>query len=651
MYIPGFTSHLQSQFTGPVPGMSVMGAQQPAQQPAASSVPFRTIPIPANELGQPAPAYGNPNTSGFGETFDENLLQYMAIGPENDPFYVGMRGGTIGLDPRTNRANSAGFVPLTPGSQYQLINNATGEVVSAGAGEQGFRDVITQAQALSADGGKKANWAIMAAGPDGQFRQVSADTPDRGFLGTIADIALPALGAIALPGVGGFLGGALGSGLGAAGGSAISSVAQGRSLQDTLLRAGLSGVGAGVGASALGSPLTGASNAASASGAGAAAGQLGSQVAAAPFRDATGALVLSGIAGGGSGLTGATLGGAAAGALSNFASMPAGRGADLADRVFQQSDTPTPEPFRDPVTGDLVLTGTSTTPPLAPSTSTGGVLPVVAAGTAGSVFNAVNPDDNVIEVEKARQKAREGEKLTPADLDLILDSGTGTPQDLADKGITDEGEVKKSLGDRLKDLSLADYLKIAGLGLGLLGGAGGGQGNRGVIPAGLGSGVNPVFSGGLPRPTLPGASTGFAPRDPATLRPQTAQDWYRYGYGPEQSFFNYVPQGQPNTSRAFTGYAEGGDVVGGLGMATESFVVNGPGTGRSDEIPAMLSDGEYVIDAETVALLGDGSSKAGADILDQFRVNVRKDKGRKLARGEFSADAKRPEQYLKGGRA
>jgi hypothetical protein len=37
--------------------------------------------------------------------------------------------------------------------------------------------------------------------------------------------------------------------------------------------------------------------------------------------------------------------------------------------------------------------------------------------------------------------------------------------------------------------------------------------------------------------------------------------------------------------------------------------------------------------------------------LDQFRINVRRDKGRKLAKGEFSVDAKRPEHYLKGGRA
>jgi ABC-type transporter Mla maintaining outer membrane lipid asymmetry ATPase subunit MlaF len=70
-------------------------------------------------------------------------------------------------------------------------------------------------------------------------------------------------------------------------------------------------------------------------------------------------------------------------------------------------------------------------------------------------------------------------------------------------------------------------------------------------------------------------------------------------------------------------------------------------------------DGRLILDrvslavssGETVALLGDGSSKAGAKRLDQFRANIRKQKGSALAKGKFSPDAKRPEQYLMGGRA
>jgi len=67
----------------------------------------------------------------------------------------------------------------------------------------------------------------------------------------------------------------------------------------------------------------------------------------------------------------------------------------------------------------------------------------------------------------------------------------------------------------------------------------------------------------------------------------------------------------------------GGMQVGGL--------LHGPGSGQDDQIEAttpagrkvLLSDGEYVIDAPTVAALGDGSTDAGARRLDQFRKAVR----------------------------
>lgn len=72
----------------------------------------------------------------------------------------------------------------------------------------------------------------------------------------------------------------------------------------------------------------------------------------------------------------------------------------------------------------------------------------------------------------------------------------------------------------------------------------------------------------------------------------------------------------------------------------------GPGSGRSDDIPARLSDGEYVIDAETVALLGDGSGKHGAERLDEMRRNLRRHKAKNLKKGEFTHKAKSPEGYM-----
>jgi hypothetical protein len=84
-------------------------------------------------------------------------------------------------------------------------------------------------------------------------------------------------------------------------------------------------------------------------------------------------------------------------------------------------------------------------------------------------------------------------------------------------------------------------------------------------------------------------------------------------------------------------------------LSQVSRISQGAGDGRSDSIEARLSDGEYVIDAETVALLGNGSTKAGAAMLDQMRQGIRQQKGRALAKGKFSPDAKAPLAYMKGG--
>jgi len=58
------------------------------------------------------------------------------------------------------------------------------------------------------------------------------------------------------------------------------------------------------------------------------------------------------------------------------------------------------------------------------------------------------------------------------------------------------------------------------------------------------------------------------------------------------------------------------------------------------------------MDAETVALLGDGSGDTGAQRLDEMRQNLRKHKATNLKKGGFSHKAKQPHQYMaRGGMA
>jgi hypothetical protein len=91
--------------------------------------------------------------------------------------------------------------------------------------------------------------------------------------------------------------------------------------------------------------------------------------------------------------------------------------------------------------------------------------------------------------------------------------------------------------------------------------------------------------------------------------------------------------------------------AGGGALSAVSRHVKGPGDGTSDDIPARLANGEYVMDAQTVSMLGNGDNGSGAKVLDKFRENVRQHKGAALAKGKMAPDAKKTEQYLpKGGK-
>jgi hypothetical protein len=112
-----------------------------------------------------------------------------------------------------------------------------------------------------------------------------------------------------------------------------------------------------------------------------------------------------------------------------------------------------------------------------------------------------------------------------------------------------------------------------------------------------------------------------------------------------QSLYDYMAQ---NWNRVSSGaYNQPGYAAGGA-LGNIARFARGAGSGRDDTIDAKLSDGEYVIDAETVALLGDGSNKAGAQRLDKMRSEIRAQKGKSLAKGKISPNAKSPLAYLRG---
>jgi len=75
--------------------------------------------------------------------------------------------------------------------------------------------------------------------------------------------------------------------------------------------------------------------------------------------------------------------------------------------------------------------------------------------------------------------------------------------------------------------------------------------------------------------------------------------------------------------------------------------VTGPGDGQSDDIPAMLADGEFVFPADVVSALGNGSTKAGSDKLYEMMHAIRA-RARKAHPKSLPPPAKSPLEYLRG---
>jgi hypothetical protein len=199
---------------------------------------------------------------------------------------------------------------------------------------------------------------------------------------------------------------------------------------------------------------------------------------------------------------------------------------------------------------------------------------------------------------------------------------------------------------------------------GALGGLGGGIGNlltsKNAIPLAIGAlALASGFAGKKPSAAAQAAAAQNSAAQAAFNRPLasnvtferaqvpiTAAEAMQYGTrGGRQQFAN---NRLPAVAAARGGLSQAAPMMPPVRPAGKQ--VKGPGDGRADTIPAYLSNDEYVMDAESVALLGNGSPDAGAKKLDQLREGLRAHKGKALARGKISPDAKDPHHYMKGGR-
>jgi hypothetical protein len=719
-YIPGFSNYLETSMPRYAVGGRAMGVEPMMYDGApimGDGINFRgsEMVVPAIQpMAQEAVPF---DFSGL-DLSGLNNLYGLNFGTD---FGGGAMGGQYQADPNMQyigapKSNKGNATSQTGGNTFavradqpvRLVDHRTNQVVFEGTGYDAARKATEMGQSLTNQFGRKANYSIQTADPSGSYSTVAYEKKNKSTLGKIADV-VGTVAPLALGFVPGF--GQLGllTKMGAAAGAGgLGAALKGDNiLKGALLGGATAGVVGGTGLDkAIGGAL---------SGVGKGAVQGATQGAAQGLSDDIVVNALSKLAQG------------AGGALGQAAISQAGKaglseitGYKTPAEQFAQQATPVDDTIV--VSANRLASGSGlpfgAAVPIPASTMLSGALAAAQPVPAEQPATQEPVDDEIL--VKARKSFLPPETLAavPAIGGLMAATGGGAPNvvdgvDQATGDIVVEGpkSVTPPLPiagietafpaitqgaltpaqtsstppkDGLTTKEIVDYLRLASLGVSAVGGLLGGDKGRssGTLPAGMGA-LSSLFSKQLPTSTLPTGSAGGGALPATALAGQglrSPQDYYRYGYGPEQSFFDYATQGAPNTSRAYTGY-EGSTAEdlfaaqpprlpqpittpipnnpAGPSMylpdmtrfAEGGYAVEGAGDGRDDKIPALLSDGEYVIDAETVALLGNGSNKAGAELLDSFRVNVRKQKGKKLARGEFSDNAKRPEHYMVGGHA
>jgi hypothetical protein len=155
------------------------------------------------------------------------------------------------------------------------------------------------------------------------------------------------------------------------------------------------------------------------------------------------------------------------------------------------------------------------------------------------------------------------------------------------------------------------------------------------------TGTNPPFQ---PNPAFqpmqtfasPAYGTNTQPNYPTYTPPMAAAAPVAGNAVPQpyntMAMYNFLPSNQPrymNQGGIASFFGPGQSVVqmnrGGYPRKTGQ--ISGPGTGTSDDIPAMLSDGEFVITAKAVRGVGNGSRREGAKKLYRMMHAMEKKAG------------------------
>jgi len=230
----------------------------------------------------------------------------------------------------------------------------------------------------------------------------------------------------------------------------------------------------------------------------------------------------------------------------------------------------------------------------------------VAQQTTDQLSKLDKSGNNVITTTADPETGQVSTILTPATLpnNPLADSTVGTSTSTGGKSTTSGGSSSSPIDSVASSVS-------------------GGSSSSSAPSSPLGSSAyNPLTAGLLSTGTVLNKSPleQALGANEAQLDPTQLNQIYSQNLNP------YMPQniseGTPDIK-----FSKDGGSMGGLGhyehkpefiTGHTGYYAQGGGTGQSDDIPALLKDGDYVMDADIVAALGDGSNKAGAEALHHF---------------------------------
>ena len=188
-----------------------------------------------------------------------------------------------------------------------------------------------------------------------------------------------------------------------------------------------------------------------------------------------------------------------------------------------------------------------------------------------------------------------------------------------EKGLPPYDDIQEYINDQIGPIGMVEG-GIASLNPMMMA-EGGIMSTLGSIASGIGSGIRSAAQGigGLLERGMENYRANQAKaeekksllkKDPKTMTREELIELINMLQGKSSSGMGTKPAGDPGFQPTYGGFSEGGDVD----FPRMNGPISGPGTETSDDIPAMLSDGEFVVNAKAVRgigrLKGAGKTKA-----------------------------------------